>query len=324
MNTSVLVGTAKRLKWVWILTLVGLLIIGAIAFMGDDMNQIHIKHVHGLGYSPDGERILIPVHDGLIAYSNGQWTIPEGEKHDYMGFSPVDNGFYSSGHPAPGSDLPNPLGLVKSTDQGITIETLDLAGEMDFHGVAASYNTHTVYVFNTQPNSRMETPGMYYTQDEAKTWKASKLQGLNDRPSSLAVHPTNDAMVALGTEGGVYLSEDYGNNFEKIGDSKAVTSLFFNNQGELLVGTLSGAAELLQLDMKTNSGKEMQMPALENAAIIYISQHPTEKSEVVVVTSTEEGLHNVYLTKDKGETWAQIAKDSKTISEQNGQGGNEK
>ncbi|MGG3987015.1 hypothetical protein [Bacillus smithii] len=79
-------------------------------------NQINLEHIHGLGYTSDGKQILIPAHNGLVSYSEGQWKSVNAPKHDYMGFQIVDNGFYSSGHPAPDSGLKNPMGIVKSTD----------------------------------------------------------------------------------------------------------------------------------------------------------------------------------------------------------------
>src|SRR3546814_19465798 len=41
-------------------------------------------------------------------------------EHDYMGFATTREAFYSSGHPAAGSNLINPFGLIKSTDAGKT------------------------------------------------------------------------------------------------------------------------------------------------------------------------------------------------------------
>ncbi|WP_231571354.1 hypothetical protein [Gordoniibacillus kamchatkensis] len=111
-------------------------------------------HLHGLGYSADGKRLFIPVHNGLKVYADGVWSDAPGEKHDYMGFSAADNGFYSSGHPAPGSKFKNPLGLVKSTDDGKTIAILALEGEVDLHGMAVGYRSYTLYVANPQTTQR--------------------------------------------------------------------------------------------------------------------------------------------------------------------------
>lgn len=75
-----------------------------------------ISHIHGLGHSPDGSRLFVPAHDGFLVYAKGKWEVPNIPAHDHMGSSPADDGLYSSGHPAPGSSLKNPLGLAKSGD----------------------------------------------------------------------------------------------------------------------------------------------------------------------------------------------------------------
>lgn len=64
-----------------------------------DSTRVEIPHIHGLGFSSDGSRLLVPAHIGLLSYENSRWSQPDLPAHDYMGFSPVDTGFYSSGHP---------------------------------------------------------------------------------------------------------------------------------------------------------------------------------------------------------------------------------
>ena len=46
-----------------------------------------LTHVHGLAYSADGKRLMIPSHHGLAIYENGKWNKAPGPLHDYMGFS---------------------------------------------------------------------------------------------------------------------------------------------------------------------------------------------------------------------------------------------
>ena len=43
-----------------------------------------LTHVHGLAYSADGKRLMIPSHHGLAIYENGKWTKAPGAEHDYM------------------------------------------------------------------------------------------------------------------------------------------------------------------------------------------------------------------------------------------------
>ncbi len=55
-----------------------------------------------------------------------------------MGFSAVGPAhFYASGHPGPGVGLPQPLGLVESTDGGRSWRPVSRQGESDFHALAA-------------------------------------------------------------------------------------------------------------------------------------------------------------------------------------------
>src|SRR2546423_10862068 len=89
-------------------------------------DSVTLTHVHGLAYSPDGKRLMVPSHHGLAVYESGQWSKAPGPEHDYMGFSTTANYVYSSGHPAPGSGLVNPFGLLCSRDGGKTWQKLGL------------------------------------------------------------------------------------------------------------------------------------------------------------------------------------------------------
>jgi hypothetical protein len=317
-----LIKTVKKLKWAWILSLIVVLISGGMALWGNGIDgvakEVDFPDIHGLGFSTDGQRIIVPVHDGLRTYSDGQWDIPDGEKNDYMGFTMVDNGFYSSGHPGQSSDMANPFGVVKSTDGGKTLDILDLYGKIDFHTMSASYKTHTIYVMNPKPNEKMDSTGLYYSQDETKTWIKSEMNGLEKESFeshmqwvALAVHPTDDSVVAVGTSSGLYLSRDYGNNFEKVLTDTQVGSLFISDEDTVFVGTYSTKPLLLQLDLETMQTEEITIPALTEDAINYFAQNPVDKNEWVFTTVNKD----VYVTTDRGENWLKIADQGKGISQ---------
>jgi hypothetical protein len=97
-----------------------LFIMLAIAGAAVAQTPVALTHVHGLAYSPDGKRLMIPSHDGLAVYENGGWSKAPGPQHDYMGFSANAKNLYSSGHPAPDAGLVNPFGLIRSRDGGKT------------------------------------------------------------------------------------------------------------------------------------------------------------------------------------------------------------
>lgn len=307
-QTQIWTRRAKGFKWTWTALLLAAIITVVISLQGPGSNTVMLTHIHGLGYSGDGQRILIPSHYGLKIYAQGEWTHGQGEEHDYMGFTAVDNGFYSSGHPAQGSNKKNPFGLLKSTDDGLSLDFLDLYGEIDFHLMSASYETHTIYVFNPEPNTRLETVGLYYTKDEAETWVKSEMIGINEVPGALAVHPTNDSILAIGTKNGLYVSEDAGNQFVKIADMQ-VTSLAFGAENELFVGSFNEKGEMYRMDIFLKQLTEVNLPDLTEDAITYISQNPMTRSELVFSTVKM----NVYVSTDRGSNWKQIVSQGESV-----------
>lgn len=289
-------------KWGSILSSL-LVIISLIAFNVGDEEKVTFTHIHGLGYTSDGEEILVPAHDGLKIYKDGSWAAQtKGAKHDYMGFNMFKDGFYSSGHPAPDSDLANPLGIVKSTDKGKTIEKLALYKEVDFHGMTVGYMNEDIYVFNPVPNSQMDQPGFYYSTDEAQSWKQSKLAGLEGQAMALAAHPTKEGIVAVGTDEGIYLSKDHGNSFEKLSISSPVTAVSFGHQNNLLVATQSDGVDLFQIDLSTQESVEFNVPDLGEDAISYIKQNPANRDELVFATNKRD----IYISNDDAATWNQL------------------
>jgi phosphoribosyl-AMP cyclohydrolase len=302
--------TSSILRWVWIASLISFVITGTAAIGASGSSNITLEHIHGLGYSPDGKRIMVPAHNGIKVFSEDHWNHGKGEKHDYMGFSAVSDGFYSSGHPAPGSNKKNPFGLVKSEDEGESIKHLTLYGEVDFHLMNVSYNTHTVYVVNPQPNSQMSELGLHYSKDQGKTWTKSKVNGFTEEITALAVHPDQDAIIAAGSQQGVYISSDYGDTFEKIADTQA-TSLYFAPNGKLMIGGYNGNATLSEMNIESKESDTIEIPALTEDAVQYFAENPVNHQEWVFATFNKD----VYLSHDQGASWEQIAMQGKGESD---------
>jgi photosystem II stability/assembly factor-like uncharacterized protein len=268
-----------------------------------------LHHIHGLSYSADGKQLYIPMHHGLAIYSGSQWSKAPGPAHDYMGFAVTREFFYSSGHPAPGVPLQNPFGLIKSKDQGQTWDPLGLSGEADFHLLATSYQTNTVYVFNAEANSRMPRPGLYYTTDSGKEWRAVQGTGLVGNPASLAVHPTQDKVVAVGTPSGVYLSQDYGAQFQRLADAPQVLAVFFAVDGQhLWFSSFDGTPSLSRVQWQTGQSEPVALPPLDQDTVTYIAQSPVNIQEWAIATYKRD----VYVSVDHGRTWQQIAKQGET------------
>jgi hypothetical protein len=287
-------------RWNWIAAL-AVSLIGALA----QAQNVSLTHVHGLAYSSDGKRLMIPSHHGLAVYQNGKWSKAPGPQHDYMGFSATAKHLYSSGHPAPGSGLVNPFGLIRSKDGGRTWDKLGLEGETDFHLLATSWNTNAIYVWNPAPSSRMKAAGLHFTLNDGFAWKRASMKGLSGEPRAIAVHPDDPAIVALPTSEGLYLSLDSGERFVKAdaGTGEGL-SAFFDLEGKFLwYGAFDGQARLRRVPRGGGAALQVRLPPLKNDAVAYIAQNPARKMEYAIATFER----SVYLSKDTGESWKQIA-----------------
>ncbi|MFS1512041.1 F510_1955 family glycosylhydrolase [Chengkuizengella sp. SCS-71B] len=276
------------------------------------MDIVEFGHVHGMGFNSEGSRLLLSSHTGLKVYEDGIWSEGKGEGHDYMGFAMAKDSFFSSGHPALGSELKNPLGIVKSSDEGKSLEQLTLYGEVDFHVTGVSYNTGTLYVINFAQNSVMKNKGLYYTQNETQTWKRSLLEGYPSqlKPDALAVHPDEDSIVAIATENGLYLSINYGDSFEKSFDGYQITAAYFDFDDQLWVGTYNGQAGLQRMDLNTGKITIVNIPDMPKDAIQYITLNPENTLEMIIATYNVD----MYKSVDGGESWVTIAEQGKPTS----------
>lgn len=96
-----------------------------------------LGHVHGV--IVDGDGLVVGTHDGVhrIELPAGSSSRIGTSQDDLMGFAGDASGsLVASGHPGPGSALPNPLGLMVSEDAGQSWRPTSLQGEVDFHGLA--------------------------------------------------------------------------------------------------------------------------------------------------------------------------------------------
>lgn len=270
-----------------------------------------LTHIHGLAFSADGQQLLIPSHNGIAVYADGRWANAVGPAHDYMGFSATRDALYSSGHPAPGSNLTNPFGLIKSRDGGKSWHKFGLEGEADFHLLATSYGTDAVYVINHRPNSRMKEAGIYHTLNDGLKWQRSDAKGLPAKVSALAVHPIDANLVAAGGDDGLYLSRNGAGSFERLIKGKQVLGVSFDLNGEQLwFSAYSDGAALFRVSLKSGATADaVKLPALNRDAVAYIAQNPIRHSEISIATFNR----NVYLSKDQGGSWTQIAKEGTTL-----------
>jgi photosystem II stability/assembly factor-like uncharacterized protein len=265
---------------------------------------VTLTHVHGLAYSADGKQLMVPSHHGLAVYREGKWSKALGPQHDYMGYAATKTRIYSSGHPVQDSGLKNPFGLIRSKDGGVTWDKLALEGESDFHLLAASWNMNAVYVWNSERNSRMASPGLYFTLNEGFIWQRAAAKGLAGKPRALAVHPGDAKIVAAATSSGIYLSKNSGDSFEPLAGGAEGVAVFFDlNGNHLWHSTYYGNPRLVRLELKGGAAATVALPPLKDDAVAHIAQNPEIPREYAIATFER----SVYISRDAGKMWKQIA-----------------
>jgi photosystem II stability/assembly factor-like uncharacterized protein len=161
-----------------------------------------ITHVHAITRDTvtgaGAGTILLATHEGLFRLQDRELT-QVGPVVDLMGFTVTPEGRYlASGHPGTGTDLPEPVGLIESTDQGKTWQVLSRGGESDFHALTAGPDR----VLGFDDQLRASTDG--------RTWGTLAIPFA---PAALAIAPGTGTVVAT-TEDGVMRSDDDGATWE--------------------------------------------------------------------------------------------------------------
>jgi len=313
-------GPAPWLQWIWIAGLAGAVLCGGLFAVTEAAQKanavprtLELTGIQGIGFSPDGKRLLVSSAEGMHEYANQVWNKTIVGSHRYAGFSIVDNGYYASGRPGEGISLKDPLGVVRSLDNGRTLDILDLYGEANFSLLAAGYRSHVLYVVNSKPNARMEQPGLYHSLNDAATWNQVAMNGVYGDLYAIAAHPTASGTVAVATETGVFVSDDAGSRFEQIAFKVQATAVAFDSSGQLLAaGFMDGKPKLFRLSRESGKMDMMALPQLAGGdGVAYIAQNAASPNELAVATAAKD----VYRSADNGRTWLRIAEKGRTLDQ---------
>lgn len=260
-----------------------------------------LTHVHGMGFNEEGNRLLFGTHEGLKFSDNGTWFETTENLNDYMGFTVVDKGFYTSGHPGPESDLPNPFGIQRSFDGGKTLESIGFTGESDFHFLAVGYYSHDIFLYNPDTNSELKQ-GYYLSENNGETW--SQLNGANIKGDlfNVAIHPNDPQFLAVASSTGIYFSNDKGETFELISNNQENGLGVFFNEDTLYYSTYNGKPSLVSYDWDTGKETMLGLPDLGEDAPLFISQNPQAEEVFAIYTLNGSG----FISTDGGDSWQMI------------------
>jgi photosystem II stability/assembly factor-like uncharacterized protein len=310
----------KRRSWLIGLPIIGVVILGGGWWLASSPGQAQPKrvtqftHIHGLDAPAwaDGD-VFVSTHFGLVRITGeGEWLEVGTAKHDFMGFTahPTEAGvLYSSGHPEPGSALPNPIGFMVSRDAGESWQPLSLTGRADFHALAVQEtNGDVLYGFNG-----VGEPGLYRSLDGGREWEKRPGDALTalGGPYGLAVHPDDPDVLLAGTRAGLLSSHDGGENWELLAlEGVAVTAVAFAPGDGQRVWAY-GASPEVGLVLSDDGGDTWTSVGLvleNNDAVGYIAPTP----DALYLGSFGQTL---YRSVDGGGSWQQLARSGVPQSE---------
>jgi hypothetical protein len=228
-----------------------------------------ISHVHGLVVDADGS-VRAGTHDGVRVIGTDGSVTAVGPQDDLMGMTglPGTMRLISSGHPGPGSPLPNPVGLIRSDDGGATWESVSLAGQIDFHALAVTEEMIVGFDGVT---------GIVTSTDGGATWQ----QGAPMAALSLAA--VGEEVWAT-TPDGVMHSTDRGASFTPLDGAPLLWQVSAGTDGSLWGVDVDGMA------WRSPDGQEwtthMKLPAIEAiAALDYTTAYALNSTDVIVLTA---------------------------------------
>ncbi|MDP5182112.1 exo-alpha-sialidase [Blastococcus sp. BMG 814] len=164
--------------------------------------ELPAAHVHAVAIDPGDGALLLATHDGLIAVGDDGALTASGPVIDLMGFSVAGHDHYlASGHPGPGTDLPDPVGLIESTDGGRTWTPLSRAGESDFHALTL-----------LPDGGALGYDGALRRTTDGTTWEQLDIPA---EPHTLAAAPDSGTALAT-TAQGLLRSTDSGSTWARV------------------------------------------------------------------------------------------------------------
>jgi len=218
----------------------GLLSLAALAIFGfsniaNAQSIDSVSHIHQIKVVE--KKALVLTHEGLfeLAGKNDMKLVGK-DKIDVMGFTTLGKALFASGHPPQGSKAPNPVGLVKSIDGGLSWEAVSLVGKVDFHLLEGAGSE--LYGADSQSGN------LLHSADSGMTWNSLGTNTFTD----IAVSPEMPGTAIAIKNSELLLTESAFKSTSKIMSKLKITQIEWNKSGFY---ALSGSS----LYNSTNFGK---------------------------------------------------------------------
>ncbi len=194
-----------------------------------------VSHLHQIKVIEN--KALLLTHEGLfeLVGKNDMKLIGK-DKIDVMGLTSLGKVLVASGHPSKGSNMPNPIGLIRSIDGGLSWKVISLAGKVDFHLLEGARSD--LYGADSQSGNLM------YSADSGKRWISVGANSFED----IAVSPKMPGMAIAIKSSELLLTENAFKSTTKIKNNLKITQIEWRNSG---LYALSGST----LYKSSNTGK---------------------------------------------------------------------
>ncbi len=233
-------------------------------------------HVHSLAVNPADEVVLAATHDGLFELRD-DGAVLVGPVIDLMGFAVVGpDHFRASGHPGPGTDMPNPVGLIESVDGGTSWSPLSREGVSDFHALA-TWEDGVIAVGD----------GLERSEDLTSWQQVDGPQGVFDLASA------DGRTVLATTEGGVQRSTDAGETWQLVPQAPRLAFVEFVDSSRVF-----GVTPVGDVAVSTDAGATWEQQAKTGAPLALAATASGGVEQVLVLT--EEGVQT---SSDGGESF---------------------
>lgn len=223
-----------------------------------------ITHIHAVTRDPKSGDLLLATHEGLFRHINGD-LVQNGPVIDLMGFAVAPDGtYYASGHPGVGVDLPQPVGLITSTDTGRTWRVASRGGQSDFHALTAG------------PAAVVGFDGTLRSNTDGTTWTT---RSISAPPRTLAAAPTSGVLLAT-TEAGLLASSDTGATWRTLSPPGTALLVTWADEKTIVIATTTG-----QLGVSCDAGVTWTLnpTRVGTAEALHAGRGTDGRLEIVVV-----------------------------------------